>query len=513
MTEAAPNPTAEPIRNLLIVGGGSAGWMAAAMLSRTLGTTTKITLIESDAVGIVGVGEATIPPIRQFNRFCGIDEAAFLRATQGTFKTGIQFEGWGRKGEAYLHAFGRVGQELDAVVRLHHWWRMGMAAELPEYPRWEDLFLGRAATDLRRFGFDRRNAGQLAQLLPHAYHFDAIAYGQFLRSACEQRGVTRIEGMIASVERDGETGSVTGVTLSDGRVVEADLFIDCSGFRSLLLGDALEQPFDDWSHWLPADRAIVAQTAPTGPEIVPATRAIAHPVGWQWRIPLQHRIGNGHVYASSCSSDEEAEQRLRATIEGEVTTEPRILKFRTGRRKQAWSHNVVALGLAAGFLEPLESTSIHLVQAGIERLVELFPSRHIDPALRERFNAQSEREWCQVRDLIIAHYKVNQRDDTEFWRDCAAMEVPDSLKDILSLWEGHGRLAVDGGHLFQLGSWASVLIGQNLLPQSVHPMTARAEPKAIALKLRDLAKALRQQAGQLPDHATFLKTIAAAAPA
>ncbi|WP_394728612.1 tryptophan halogenase family protein [Altererythrobacter sp. GH1-8] len=503
MTDSAPSP--EPISRLLIVGGGSAGWMAAMMLSRTLGRTAEIGLIESEAVGIVGVGEATIPPIRQFNRFCGVDEAEFLRATQGTFKTGIQFEGWGRPGEKYIHAFGRVGQELDAVVKLHHWWRMGQAAGLPDYPRFEDLYLGRAATDLQRFGFDPRNPGQLAQLLPHAYHFDAIAYGQFLRGQCEANGVKRIEGLIAGVERDSETGNVTSVTLEDGRMLAADLFIDCSGFRSILLGEALEEPFDDWSHWLPADRAVVAQSEPTGPEILPATRAIAHPVGWQWRIPLQRRIGNGHVYASSFSSDEEAEARLLATIEGVVTTDPRILRFRTGRRKQPWSHNVVALGLAAGFLEPLESTSIHLVQSGIERLVDLFPSRRIDPLLRDRFNAQSELEWSQVRDLIIAHYKVNQREDSDFWRHCAAMDVPDSLAETLALWEGHGRLAIDGGHLFQLGSWAQVLIGQNLQPQSVHPLTSRADAAAIAPRLRDIARGLRQQAERLPDHAAFLQ--------
>lgn len=511
MTGGAPSP--EPVSKLLIVGGGSAGWMAAAMLSRTLGSATEITLVESDAVGIVGVGEATIPPIRQFNRFCGVDEAEFLRATQGTFKTGIQFEGWSKPGDSYIHAFGRVGQELDAVVRLHHWWVMGQAAGLPDYPRFEEMFLGRAATDLQRFGFDQHNAGQLSHLLPHAYHFDASAYGQFLRGHSEKRGVARVEGLIASVERDGESGHVTSVTLEDGRVLEADFFIDCSGFRSLLLGDALEEPFDDWSQWLPADRAIVAQSAPTGPEILPATRAIAHPVGWQWRIPLQNRIGNGHVYASAFSSDEEAGARLRATIEGEITTDPRVLRFQTGRRKQAWSHNVVGLGLSAGFLEPLESTSIHLVQSALERLVDLFPSRHIDPALRDHFNARTEHEWCQVRDLIIAHYKVNQRADTDFWKHCAAMDVPDSLKEILSLWEGHGRLAVDGGHLFQLGSWAQVLIGQNLPPKAVHPLTSRGAPEAVAPRLRDMAKALRQQAEQLPDHAAFIRQIGAAAPA
>lgn len=504
MSEETANPLA-PLRKVLIVGGGTAGWMAAAALSRVLGNATRLELVESEAIGTVGVGEATIPPIRKINQFCGIDEKDFLRATNGTFKVGIQFEGWGRQGDRYIHPFGRVGQELDAVVRMHHWWGLGRLTGEADYPRWEELFLGRGATDRAAFARDPGSAGGTAALLPHAYHFDALAYAALLRTISESRGVTRHEGRIASVERDGEGGDVGAVLLEDGRRIDADLFIDCSGFRSLLLGEALGEAFEDWSHWLPADRAVVVQSKPTGPEIVPATRAIAHPVGWQWRIPLQNRVGNGHVYASAHSSDDEAERRLLERVEGETIGNPRLLRFATGRRRRHWVRNVVGLGLASGFLEPLESTSIHLVQSAIERLIELFPSRRIEPALRDRFNGQSAHEWEQVRDFIIAHYKVNQREDTEFWRGCAAMEVPDTLRETLTLWQERGALAIDGGHLFQLGSWAAVLIGQNCIPRHIHPLAARAAPAEIAARVRQIAAAMQAQAGALPDHAEYLR--------
>ena len=501
------DPRPDTVGRVLIVGGGSAGWMAAAMLSRVLGRTTEIELIESEDVGIVGVGEATIPPLRKFNQFCGIDESAFLRDTQGTFKVGIEFENWGKVGDRYLHAFGRVGQELDAVVRMHHWWNLGRTAGGSDYPQWQDLFLGRAAMDLQRFGFGAKEQ-DIGALLPHAYHFDAVAYGQHLRRHSEGRGVKRTEGRIVSASRDGESGNVQDVVLEDGRRISADLFIDCSGFRSLLLGDAMDEEFDDWSEWLPSDRAVVVQSEPVSDQILPATRSVAHTVGWQWRIPLQNRIGNGHVYASRFCGDDEAEERLLANVEGKTLGDPRILRFRTGRRRRPWVGNVVGLGLAAGFLEPLESTSIHLVHSGLERLVELFPSKDMPLTLRKRYNEQSEIEWCQVRDLIIAHYKVTQRDDSEFWRYCAGMSVPGSLDDILSLWEESGMLAVDGGHLFQLGSWASVLIGQNLLPKNVHPLTARARASQIAPRIQQLAQALRKRAETLPDHATFISNVA-----
>ena len=494
-----------PIRKLLIVGGGSAGWMAAAFLSRALGQTVTIELVESDDIGIVGVGEATIPPIREFNRLAGVNEAEFLRATDATYKIGIQFENWGRQDERYIHAFGHTAQELDALVSLHHWWLLGREAESSGYPKWEDMFLGRVAADENRFAIDQRPGSELSRLLPHAYHFDALAYGRYLRGLAESRGVTRTEGRIAHAHRNGESGDITQVALEDGRELAADFFIDCSGFRSLLLGDAMKEEFDDWSSYLPADRAVVVQTDPASQAIAPFTRAIAHETGWQWNIPLQSRTGNGHVYSSRFSSDEDALARFLANLTGTPKGEPRVLRFATGRRRNPWSGNVLGLGLAAGFLEPLESTSIHLVQSGLERFVKLFPGHAWASRERDHFNRQSEVEWLQVRDFIIAHYKVTQRQDSEFWRHCAAMEVPDSLAASLDLWQAHGSLAIDGGHLFQQTSWTSLLIGQNLLPDSPHPLTARADAGAIASRIAHIAQSLRQSGARLPDHRRFIE--------
>ena len=509
MDEAQDAPSA--VRRLLIVGGGSAGWMAAAFLSRALGRTVSIELVESEDIGIVGVGEATIPPIREFNRLAGVDEAQFIRATDATFKVGIQFENWGRPGDRYIHAFGHTAQELDALVPLHHWWLLGRGAGRDDYPRWEEMFLGRIAADENRFAIDRKPGSELSRLLPHAYHFDAFAYSRHLRSLAEGRGVTRTEGRIAHCVRESDSGLLSHVVLEDGRELAADFFVDCSGFRSFVLGETMEEKFCDWSHYLPADRAVVVQSEHGGSSIAPYTKAIAHDVGWQWQIPLRSRVGNGHVYSSAFSSDEEAKRRLLPSLVGKAKGEPRLLKFRTGRRANPWSGNVLALGLAAGFLEPLESTSIHLVQSGLERFVRLFPTRPDGVEERQHFNRESEREWLQVRDFIIAHYKVTQREDSEFWLHCAQMQVPDSLAEVLALWEEHGSLAIDGGHLFQSTSWTSLLLGQNLFPERPHPLTGRADAQPIAERIDQIAKSLRQSGSRLPEHSKFIEKVIASA--
>jgi len=496
-------PDSERIRKVLVVGGGSSGWMAATMLTRALSRHVEVQLVESDAIGIVGVGEATIPPMQQFNRFVQIDERKFMSDTQGTFKLGIEFHNWGRVGDKYLHQFGAVGREIDTLVNLHHWWLLGRLAGGEDYPEWQELFVSRAAAADNRFArFDERH--QLGNRYAYAYHFDAHLYAKHLRGLAESRGAKRFEGKVTGVERDAESGFVTAVVMEDGRRIEADLFIDCSGFRSLIMGGELEEPFEDWSKFIPSDRALAVPTKRAGGEIRPYTQGIAHSVGWQWRIPLQHRTGNGHVFASAFSSESEAEQRLMATLETEALDTPRLIKFTTGRRKRAWVKNVVALGLSSGFLEPLESTSIHFVQSALERLVAHFPTRTIDPVLRDAFNRHTETEWTNVRDFIVAHYHLTERDDSEFWRYTRNMEIPDSLAQTLELWRARGILDIYGGHLFQMGSWTSVMIGQRCIPQGVHALADRGNPQFAAGEIRKIAEECRKLAMQLPKHDEFL---------
>lgn len=498
------DPRGEAIDTVLVVGGGTAGWMAATMLATTLSRNVKVKLVESDAIGIVGVGEATIPPVKKFNKAIQLDEREFLAATNGTFKLGIEFHNWARQGDRYLHQFGFVGRELDAIVKLHHWWLVGQLAGEPNYPAWEDIFVAKAAARADRFALPERRPGSPLSKFAYAYHFDAHLYGQYLRTIAEKRGVERIEGTIGDVALDPETGNVRNVVLQDGRSIEADLFIDCSGFRSLVLGQALGEEYEDWSKWLPADRALAVPTKRGPGGLTPYTKGIAHSVGWQWRIPLQHRTGNGHVFSSAFSEESEAEERLLATVDSEPLDTPRLIKFQTGRRPRAWVKNVIGLGLSAGFLEPLESTSIHMVQTGLERLIELFPTRRIDPILRNRYNMLAKAEWEQVRDFIIAHYKVTERQDSEFWRYTAAMDIPDTLAETLGLWKQRATLAVAPTHLFQLGSWSSMLIGQRLLPSGVHALADRADPKAVASDMRRIVREVEAAAQQLPPHADFI---------
>lgn len=510
MTQFSPDeylpqdPAAQSVRKVLVVGGGSSGWMAATMLATALSKNIQIELVESDAIGIVGVGEATIPPIQKFNRFVQLDERAFMTDTQGTFKLGIEFHNWGRKGDQYLHQFGAVGREMDALVKLHHWWLLGRTVGGADYPQWQDMFVAYAAAKQDRFAPAGKQKQLLANRYTHAYQFDASLYSKHLRKIAEGRGVRRVEGRITGAERDGQSGFVSAVVLEDGRKLEADLFIDCSGFRSLLLGNELDEPWDDWSRYIPSDRALAVPTKRAEGGLKPYTQGIAHNVGWQWRIPLQHRTGNGHVFASAFSTEAEAEERLLATLDADALDTPRLLKFSTGRRKRAWVNNVVALGLSAGFLEPLESTSIHFVQSALERLVEYFPTRAMDTALQDAFNMHTEAEWTGVRDFIVAHYHLSERDDSEFWRYTRHMEIPDTLKHTLAVWRARGILDVDGGHLFQLGSWSSMLIGQRCMPGGVHALANRADPTFAAAEIRKIAAECRDAAARMPKHADFI---------
>ncbi len=499
------DPRDECVRRVLVVGGGSSGWMAAIALATYTSRECQVTLVESDAIGIVGVGEATIPPIRQFNRFVRVDETAFLRETQGTFKLGIEFHNWGRIGDRYLHQFGRTGRELDEAVKLHHWWLAGRLAGEAEYPAYEDLFPAHALAAVDKFMPPNGRPRDPLNRHTYAYHFDANLYSKHLRRIAEERGAERVEGRITGVERDAGTGHVAAVVLEDGRRLEADLFIDCSGFRSLLLGSELEEPFEDWSRWLPADRALAVPTAPAPGPIKPYTQGIAHSVGWQWRIPLQHRTGNGHVFSSNFSSESEAEQRLLATLDAPALDQPRLLKFETGRRSRAWVGNVVAVGLSAGFLEPLESTSIHLVQNGIARLIGLFPDREISPIERDLYNRGMSEMYCDIRDFIILHYKATQRDDTPFWRYVRDMDIPDTLKDKIELWKLHGRIFREGAELFGQVSWIAVMLGQNLWPRRLDPIADTLDENRVADAMKQMREDYRAAAARLPNQEEFLK--------
>jgi len=495
------------IRKVLIVGGGSAGWMTGAMLAQILRHECQVTLVESDDIGIVGVGEATIPPIRTFNETLGIAEKDFLRATQGTFKLGIEFVGWGARDGRYFHPFGPHGRNFD-VVSLHHYWlrarAMGDTSPFDEHAMaWALARAGRMdkpATDPR----------SVMSTFDYAYHFDAAGYARFLRGYAEARGVTRVEGTIAAVDQHGETGFVEAVRLDDGRRLEADLFIDCSGFRGLLIDGAMHEPFEDWSHWLPCDRAVAMPCAhPAGStNPTPYTRSTAQEAGWQWRIPLQHRIGNGYVYCSAFLDDDRAATLLAGRLDGEALADPRFIRFKAGRRRRHWVGNVIAIGLSSGFLEPLESTSIHLIQANISKLIAFFPDKRFDPLVIDEFNRVACGETERIRDFIILHYKLMQRDDAELWRHTAAMDVPETLALKIAHFRRHGRLISRELDLFGPDSWLAVHLGQGNVPQDCDPLI---DYRGIDARdwLAKLRAAMAYEAARAPDHARHIAQVMA----
>ena len=490
------------IGRVVIVGGGTAGWMAAASLSRFLDDGHRqIHLVESDAIGTVGVGEATIPPILNFNKMLDINENEFLRATQGTIKLGIEFVNWGRVGQRYFHPFGFFGRDLHGIDFHQLWLReRGRADPGPL----ADYCMSAAAAARGKFGRPSQASRPPISEMLYAFHFDATLYARYLRARAEKQGVRRHEGRIVQVHRDGESGDVTAVELEDGRRIAGDLFIDCSGFRALLIGEALGVGYEDWSRWLPVDRAIPMPTTNVGPPD-PFTRSTAHGTGWQWRIPLQHRTGNGHVYCSAFTADDEAERVLMANLEGEPFADPRVIRFTTGRRKLSWSHNVVCLGLSSGFLEPLESTSIHFVQNGIQRLLALFPDRPISPLERDEYNRGMQELYEDVRDFIVLHYKATQRDDTAFWRHVRDMDVPNSLQRKIDLWRLHGRVFREGAELFGVTSWVAVMLGQNIWPERYDPIADTLDERKVAQAMADMRRRYRAAAEALPSQEAFLR--------
>jgi tryptophan halogenase len=502
--------THAPLDTIVIVGGGTAGWMAAAALAKVLQGKVAIQLVESDEIGIVGVGEATIPMIQLFNQVLELDEADFMRATQGTFKLGIEFVDWWRKGHRYMHAFGRYGQDLWTVPFDQYWqrrWQAGAAADLAEYS------INRQGALADKFMPAQRDmaSSPLADIV-YAFHFDASLYSKYLRKYAEARGVQRIEGKIVDVLLKASRGHVESVQLESGRRVAGDLFLDCSGFRGLLIEQTLKTGYEDWSHWLPCDRAIAVPCASVSP-LTPYTRSTAHAAGWQWRIPLQHRIGNGHVFCSAHMSEDEATAILLANLDGEQLAPPRTLRFVTGMRKKAWNGNVVALGLASGFLEPLESTSIHLIQAGIAKLITFFPDKGFDAEDIDEYNRQSRFEFERIRDFIILHYHASERDDSAFWRHCREMSVPATLEHKMTLYRAHGRIVRENNELFSEVGWLQVMHGQGLRARAFHPLAALIDDKEVDEYLENVRATIRKCVGVMPDHGAFIAQHCAAAKA
>ena len=488
------------LRRIVVVGGGTAGWMTAAALARFLGGSgRRIILVESEAIGIVGVGEGTIPPILEFNEQLGIDEAQFLRETYATYKLGIEFVDWTAARESYFHQFGQIGRALNGVS-LHQLWLKHHND--PAVGPLAGYSMSAVAAANHRFGHPAANPADPLSQLAYAFHFDAAAYGQFLRRYAEAKGAERIEGRIVSVERDGETGAVAAVLLEDDRKVRGDLFIDCSGFRSLLLGDTLGVPFEDWSEWLPCDRAIAVPSERTAP-LLPYTRSTAHPAGWQWRIPLQHRTGNGHVYSSAYMSDDEAEKILLSTLDAAPIASPNRLKFRAGRRSRAWESNVVAIGLSSGFLEPLESTSIHLIQHGIQKLLSLFPGREIGQAERDEYNRHMVNSYDPIRDFLILHYTATRRTGP-FWDHVRTMELPDTLKHKIELFRERGRVFRYNDELFDTPSWIAVLLGQGVIPEEYDPLVDGMPDAQVQRAMAELRTGYQSTAMKLPLASDFI---------
>ncbi|MBN8806645.1 MAG: tryptophan 7-halogenase [Sphingomonas sp.] len=486
------------IRSIVIVGGGSAGWMTAAALANALPQGCAITLIESEAIGTVGVGEATIPTIRLFNRTLGIDEAEFLRATQGSFKLGIQFVDWARVGHRYFHPFGTFGRPFDIAAVHQHWLALRARGGTLSL---DDLSMAWAAAKANRFDRPSSDPRNVRSTFDYAYHFDAGLYAAFLRRYAEAREVVRHEGRVQSVQRTGESGFVESVTMDDGRVHAADLFIDCSGFRGLLIEETLAVGYEEWSHWLPCDRAVAVPCA-SSPDFTPYTRSTACAAGWQWRIPLQHRTGNGYVYASARISDDEATATLLANLDGEALAEPRTLRFVTGRRRRSWDRNVIAVGLSSGFMEPLESTSLHLIQANIAKLLAFFPDRDFDPVVTDEFNRVAANETERIRDFLILHYKLTERDDSPLWRQCAAMPIPDTLQFKIDHFRRFGRLIAREMDLFGPASWTAVHIGQFNWPERLDPIL---DYRAASDDwLQKVSAAMTAEAARMPLHRDFI---------
>lgn len=490
----------DAVKKVVVVGGGTAGWITASSLAKLMGSLLEIEVVESDEIGIVGVGEATIPQIQIFNGIMEIDEADFMRATHGTYKLGIEFLDWGAIGRRYMHAFGDVGRDLARVHFQHYWLRHRLNGGTSDL--W-DYSLNYSASKQSKFAHQKRNQQSALPFLAYAYHFDAALYAVYLRGICEKLGVKRTEGKIVDVNLRSEDGFVESLSMENGDKIEGDLFVDCSGFKGLLIEQALNTGYEDWSHWLPVDRALAVPCDSVEP-LTPYTRSTAHTAGWQWRIPLQHRIGNGHVFCSEYMSEDEATSILMNNLDGAAQAEPRLIKFKTGRRKKFWNKNCVAMGLACGFMEPLESTSIHLIQTSVSRMISLFPDKGFSQANIDEYNRQTNFEFERIRDFIILHYKASTRDDSEFWRHCRDMSVPDELTYKMDLFKATGRIYKVGDELFHPVGWLQVMSGQGIMPEAYNPMANQLSDAQLEEFLDSFATIIRNGVKTMPDHAAFV---------
>jgi tryptophan halogenase len=485
---------ANEVTRVVIAGGGTAGWLAAAAISNQLGKLLKITLIESDEIGTIGVGEATIPPIRVFHKLLQIDEQEFMRATAATFKLGITFENWARVGDHYIHSFGRNGKPTW-MCEFHNFWlrglEIGVKSDLGDYC----------------FELQAAKAGRFATSpqseINYAYHFDAGQYAKFLRQFSEKFGVQRVEGKIREVRQHGESGHIESLVLDSGALIEGDLFIDCTGFRGLLIEQTLKSGYESWSHWLPCDSAAAMQTELVG-AAPPFTRSIAMDAGWRWCIPLQHRVGNGLVYSSQHLTDDSAREQLLQAVVGRPVNQPRVLKFQTGRRRVVWNKNCIALGLASGFVEPLESTSIHLMMVGVTRLLHMFPWGGFTPALADQFNQQSRLEMERVRDFVVLHYHATEREDTPFWQHCRHMAIPDTLAQRIELFREKAYAYQLDQELFRVDSWSQVMLGQRIIPRNYHQIARTIEDAELVKYLADFRQSVSEAVARLPPHQEFV---------
>ena len=490
------------VKDVVIVGGGTAGWITASLLSKVLGKSINIKLVESSKIGTVGVGEATIPPIIAFNNALGINEADFIKATKATIKLGIQFENWGKLNDKYMHAFGEIGKNFP-FCEFHHFWVKSL--EYSESNFW-DYSLNYQAAKHNKFNKISNLEGTNLPGISYAYHFDASLYAQFLKEFSVGLGVQAIDAIVNNVELDSESGYVESLELDSGAKVTGDLFIDCSGLAALLIEQKLNTGFEDWSHWLPCDRAVAVPTA-SADELIPYTRSIAHECGWQWQIPLQHRVGNGLVYSSQHWSAEQASQKLLANLNGELLGDPKHIHYKTGRRRKAWNKNVVAIGLAAGFFEPLESTNIHLIQTGAIRLLKMFPNNGINSTEITEYNEQTEQEYLRIRDFIVLHYKSTTRTDSEFWRQCARMEVPETLSHRIELFKNSAKVFRQQDDLFTEIAWKQVMIGQGVIPEGYHSLVDSLSKEQIQELMSNLKIIINNTVSKMNSHEDFIKSL------